>query len=186
MTVTFQLRSKAAPSAKAAVVTIDQLAAFRAFAKPYGQLVGVFDDETFAYLEHGFEARVCPWSWATLARLFGDEEAAISVIEEAQFLGLAVRFWRHHDSDDIMMAVSSTPYGAWPMDLSNSNAHHLLYALGKNREPFGQIELGELNTIIAHQPTRRHLAHAGLASYVEQLDQMIRTGLQDSQHLVWY
>lgn len=186
MNVTFQLRSKTATTVKPAVVTIEQLTAFRSFAKTYGHNVGVFDDDAFSYLEHGFEARVCPWSWATLARLFGNEEAAIAVIEEAQFLGLTVRFWRDTQTAEIMMAVSSTPDGTWPMDLSNSSAHHLLDALGKGCEPSGQIDLDELQTIIADQPTRRHLAHSGLETYVEQLDQMIRCASQDSQHLVWY
>ena len=186
MTITFQLRSKTTPTVKPAVVTIEQLATFRAFAKTYGFIVGVFDDEAFRYLDHGFEARVCPWSLATLARLFGNQEAVIAVIEEAQFLGLTVRFWRDAESESIKMVVSSTPDGAWSMYLSNANAHHLLDALGKDCEAFGQIELDELNTIIADQPTRRNLAHSGLATYVEQLDQMIRTGSEDSQHLVWY
>lgn len=186
MTVTFQLRGKTTPTVKPAVVTIQQLATFRTFARAHGFIVGIFDDEDFRYLDSGFEARVCPWSWATLAKIFGEQETAIAVIEEAQFLALKVRFWRDHESEHIMMAVSSTPDGAWPMDLSNSNAHDLLDALGKDCEPFGHIELDELHAIIADQPTRRHLAHSGLESYVEQLDQMIRTGSHDSQHLAWY
>ena len=48
------------------------------------------------------------------------------------------------------------------MDLSNANDHHLLDALGKDCEPFGQIDLDELNTIITDQPSLRHLAHSGL------------------------
>lgn len=186
MTVTFHLRGKATPTVSPAVVTIQQLAVFRTFAKAHGFLVGIFDDEDFSYLDSGFVARVCPWSWATLAKIFDDEETAIAVIEESQFLALKVRFWRDHESEDIMMAVSSTPDGAWPMDLRNSKAHDLLDAFGRDCEPFGHIELDEVQAIIADQPTRRHLAHSGLESYVQQVDQMIRTGSHDSQHLVWY
>lgn len=186
MTVTFQLRGQATPAVSPAVVTIQQLVAFRTFAKAHGFIVGIFDDEDFSYLDSGFEARVCPWSWATLAKIFGEEGTAIAVIEESQFLALKVRFCQDHESEHIMMAVSSTPDDAWPMDLSNSNAQDLLDALGKDCEPFGQIELDELHAIIADQPTRRRLAHSGLESYVEQLDQMIRTGSHDSQHLAWY
>jgi hypothetical protein len=186
MTVTFQLRGKTTPTVNPAAVTIQQLAAFRTFAKAHRFIVYIFDDEDFRYLESGFEARVCPWSWATLAKLHGDQETSIAVIEEAQFLVLKGCCWRERESEETMMALSSTLDGAWPMDLSNSNAHDLLDALGKDCEPFGHIELDELHAIIADQPTRRHLAHSGLEFYVEQLDQMIRTGSHDSQHLVWY
>jgi hypothetical protein len=95
MTVTFQLKTKTTAVSQPAVVTKHQLSAFRAFAQASGYLVGVFDDLDFTYLEEGFDARVCPWSWATLARIFGNEELVISVIEEAQFLGLNVRFWQN-------------------------------------------------------------------------------------------
>ena len=72
--ITFTVRSDAELRAKPAVVTARQLAAFRAFARQHGQLVDVYDDDDFGYLAYGFEARVCPWSWATIAGLFGDSD----------------------------------------------------------------------------------------------------------------
>jgi hypothetical protein len=146
--ITFSLRSDAELRAKPAVVTARQLAAFRAFARQHGQLVGVYDDDDFGYLAYGFEARVCPWSWATIAELFGDSEAVIAVVEEAQFEGLNVRFWKDERSASIMMDVSATPDGTTEMQLSNANAYALLAAIGAERDATGEIKLADLTSAI--------------------------------------
>ena len=46
-----------------------------------------------------FEARVCPWSLASICALFDYDEGVIAVVEEAQFRGLNVRF----DRDDAII-----------------------------------------------------------------------------------
>lgn len=185
MTITFQLKSKTAPVSKPAVVTLNQLSAFRAFAQTSGHLVGVYDDHDFSYLDQGFDARVCPWSWASLARIFGNEEPVISVIEEAQFLGLNVRFWRNETTDDIMIGVSSTPDGAFSLDLTDQNAKMLLDAIGVGCETSGAIDVNELADVINDSPTRRHLSWNGLETYIEQLDRMARACLSSESQLVW-
>lgn len=186
MTITFQLRSKSNPASKPAVITARQLAAFRTFARSHGHLVGMFDDEEFNYLDYGFEARVCPWSWATLARIFDDSEAVIAVIEEAQFLGLNVRFWKDTEGCMIMMAISTTPDGCRPMDLSMQNGRALLNVLGKRLSRHGEIDLFELREILSHNPTRRHIERSGMQSYLEQLDRMADCPTIDDTHLVWF
>lgn len=185
MTIIFQLQSKATPVSKPACVTLDQLRAFRTFAKSHGHLVGIFDDPDFAYLDQIFEARICPWSWATLARIFGDQESVICVIEEAQFLGLNVRFWREPDTADIMVGVSSTPDGSFPMNLSDTNARLLLDAIGMGNAATGSIDADDLSQAINDPPTRRHLAWGGMETCLEQLDRMLRTCSQTNQQLVW-
>lgn len=185
MTMTFQLQSKVAPVSKPACITLQQLTAFRAFAQSHGQLVGIFDDPNFSYLADGFDARVCPWSWATLARLFGNQEAVISVIEEAQFLGLNVRIWRESADAQIMMGVSSTPDGAFPINLSDTNGQLLLDAIGMGNAPTGSIDADDLSQAINDPPTRRHLTWGGMETCLEQLDRMLRACLSADPQLVW-
>lgn len=185
MTITFQLKSKAAPVSKPAAVTREQLSGFRAFAQTCGHLVGVLDDPDFSCLDEGFDARVCPWSWASLARIFGNQESVICVIEEAQFLGLNVRFWRIENTGEIMIGVSSNPDGSFPLDLNEQNAQLLLDAIGVGCKTSGAIDVNELADVINDPPTRRHLSSNGLESYVEQLDRMARACLSPESQLVW-
>ena len=184
MTITFHLRTKATPLSEPAPVTLQQLAAFRAFAQSQGHLVGVYDDHDFSYLSVGFDARVCPWSWATLARIFGNKEAVISVIEEAQFLGLNVRFWKAPTDPAIMMGVSSTPDGAFLINLSDTNAQLLLDAIGMGNNPTGSIDADDLSQVINDPPTRRHLTWGGMETCFEQLVRMLRTCLSADPKLV--
>ena len=183
--ITFTVRSDAELHAAPAVVTTRQLAAFRAFARQHGQLVGVYDDDDFGYLAYGFEARACPWSWATIAGLFGDSEAVIAVIEEAQFEGLNVRFWKDDATASIMMGVSATLDGTHAMQLSNGNAHALLAALGAADAATGDLELDELSAAISDPATRRHLEREGMNTYLEQLDKMARQQSYSGKRLVW-
>ena len=185
MTVTFQLKTKTTAVSKPAAVTLHQLCAFRSFAQTSGHLVGVFNDPDFTYLDEGFDARVCPWSWASLARIFGNQEEIISVIEEAQFLGLNVRFWRTEHTTSIMMGVSSTPDGSFPLDLTDHNAKMLLDAIGVECETSGAIDINDLADVINDPPTRRHLSWSGLEPYIEQLDRMARACLSPESQLVW-
>jgi hypothetical protein len=185
MTITFQLKSKAAPVSKPAAVTYEQICGFRAFAQTCGHLVGVMDDPDFSYFDEGFDARVCPWSWASLARIFGNEEPVICVIEEAQFLRSNVRFWRIKNTGEIMIGVSSNPDGSFPLYLDEQNAQLLLDAIGVGCKTSGAIDMTELADVINDPSTRRHLSSNGLESYVDQLDRMARACLSPESQLIW-
>lgn len=185
MTITFRLHSSAEPMSAPAVVTLQQLCQFREFAQSHGHLVGVFDDYEFHCLDEGFDARVCPWSWATLGRLFDDQESVISVIEEAQYFGLMVRFWRNAQTTEIMMGVSRTPDGSFPLHLNDQNARLLLDVIGVATASKGTIHMAQLTQAIDDAPTRRHLERNGLETYLEQLDGMARTCLSPDPQLVW-
>ncbi|MEP3145474.1 hypothetical protein [Qipengyuania citrea] len=185
MSITFSIRSDAKLTAKPAPVTARQLAAFRAFARQHGQLIGVYDDEDFGYLAYGFEARVCPWSWATIAGIFGDSEGVIAVVEEAQFEGLNVRFWKDTKTAAIMMGVATSADGTRDMSLANANAYALLDALGAPRDPCGDLDLPDLLDAINDPATRRHLERQGMATYLEQLDAMTTAPASLGKRLVW-
>lgn len=185
MTITFSVRSDAQITAKPAVVTARQLAAFRSFARAQGHLVGMFDDPDFGYLAYGFEARVCPCSWAAIARLFGDSEAVIAVVEEAQFLGLNVRFWKDAETAAIMMAVAHSPDGSRSLDLPDEPAGTLLESVGLASKWVGDLDLAELARCIGDPATRRYLERSGLADTLQHLDALGELRHNDIRRLVW-
>ena len=98
----------------------------------------------------------------------------ISVIEEARFLGLNVRFCRDDVSLQIMMAVSTNTDGSRPMDLSDQSARMLLDALGKGSSTSVELSTNELSAILNDQPTRRHLQRSGMQTYLDHLDSMAK------------
>jgi hypothetical protein len=110
----------------------------------------------------------------------------ISIIEEAQFLGLNVRFWRDAETDEIIMGISSTPDGSFPIDLCDQNAHHLLEAIGMGQASSGSMLISDLNDLINDPPTRRHLAWKGMETCLEQLDRMARACSSSDPQLVWH
>ena len=146
----------------------------------------MFDDDGFEFLTYGFEARVCPWSWATLAPIFDNSDSTISVIEEARFLGLNVRFCRDDVSLQIMMAVSTNTDGSRPMDLPHQSARMLLDALGKGSSTSVELSTNELSAILNDQPTRRHLQRSGMQTYLDHLDSMAKKQSYPEKHLVCY
>lgn len=185
MSITFSIRSDTQPQAQPAPVTARQLAAFRSFARERGELVGTDALDDAGYLAFEFEARVCPWSWATIAGIFGDSEAVIAVVEEAQFEGLNVRFWKDPDTATIMMGVANRADGTREMNLANGNAYALLDALGAPRDASGEIDLDELVDAIGDPATRRHLERQGMSTYLDQLDTMAAAPSAQGKRLVW-
>ena len=114
MSITFSLAVQQRAVAKPAIITARQLAAFRAFARERGELIE--DDDDDPLVSASFEARVCPWSLASICALFDHDEAVIAVVEEAQFRGLTIRFWRDDATRSIRMCVGSSPDGAADID----------------------------------------------------------------------
>jgi hypothetical protein len=120
MSITFFLSVDRKADAAPAVITARQLAAFRAFARERGQLLEDEDDDPL--VSCSFEARVCPWSLASICAIFDHDVGVIAVVEEAQFRGLNVRFWHDDATRTITMRVASTPDGAADSNLANGNA----------------------------------------------------------------
>ena len=104
MSISFTASVSASAVAPAVAISVRHLAAFRAFARGRGERFG---DEGDAFLAYIFEARVCPWSLAIITALFDHDPGVIAIVEEAQFRGLNVRFWRHDSKGQVMMAVAS-------------------------------------------------------------------------------
>ena len=103
-----------------AEITARQLAAFRARLAAEGDRTG----ETLLHCRGGdeelsdnFEARVCPFALATLARLFDYATDVITVLEEAQFRARRVKVWHTSPNGPIRMRVAETSDRALELDL---------------------------------------------------------------------
>ena len=163
MSITFFLSVDRKADAAPAVITARQLAAFRAFARERraprrhargrgfarerGQLLEDEDDDPL--VSCSFEARVCPWSLASICAIFDHDVGVIAVVEEAQFRGLNVRFWHDDATRTITMRVASTPDGAAEINLANGNAFHVLDALRLSDDNCGSMPIGQLRETLA-------------------------------------
>lgn len=106
-----------------ATIDVRQLAAFRALLRETEAKLGIDllepdedGDDPFPYT---FEARVCPLALASMARVFGYDADVIAVLEEAQFRGRRVSFWRQEGTAGIRMSVSITSDQGVELDLAN-------------------------------------------------------------------
>ena len=162
MSITFFLSVDRKADAAPAVITARQLAAFRAFARERGQLLEDEDDDPL--VSCSFEARVCPWSLASICAIFDHDVGVISVVEEAQFRGLNVRFWRDDATRTITMHVATTPDGASEINLANGNAYRVLDALRLADDNRGSIPITELRDTLGQPYVRRR--------YLERFDSL--------------
>lgn len=182
MSISFTASVSAPASAPAVAVSVRHLAAFRAFARERGEHFGDEGDEFLAY---NFEARVCPWSLASICALFDHDPSVIAVIEEAQFRGLNIRFWRVDAKGDVMMGVARSLDGSTSMDLSNANAHALLDALGVDRDTCGQVPITDLRSMVADPTVRERITRGGLGHYADQLERLATLDrTEDEVHVI--
>ncbi|WP_125946602.1 hypothetical protein [Sphingomonas sp. ABOLG] len=183
MSISFMTLVSTAAVAPPVAINVRHLAAFRAFARDRGE---TFGDEGDAFLSYNFEARVCPWSLASITALFDHDVGVISVVEEAQFRGLNIRFWRDDAQGLVMMGVATTLDGSASVDLSNDNAYALLDALGIERDTTGAIAVSELRSIVADPAIRARVNRGGLGHYADQLERLTSVDrTEDEVHVVW-
>lgn len=155
MSITFFLSVGAQHDVKPAVITARQIAAFRSFAREHGELLDIDDEDPLVACS--FEARVCPWSLASVCALFDYDEAVIAVVEEAQFRGLNIRFHRDATMRSISMRVASTPDGSHPVSLLDQNARRVLEALHLRDDNRGSLPIAELRDMLKDPLVRRDL-----------------------------
>lgn len=192
MTITFRIedgRSILPPSA--AVITPDQLAAFRdmlaeqALRLGFALLLpvyGVTGDPWFA-----FDARVCHLSLATVVKCFDPDPSVIAILDEAQFLGRRVRIAQTDRGRDIEMRLSLNPYEATEIALANPAALALLEGLGIDQTIAGIVPMTEVRQRLMDPRIRRRLdAAPGMADYVDTLTKMAALKPVDGEyHLAW-
>lgn len=192
MTITFRIedgRSILPPSA--AVITPDQLAAFRdmlaeqALRLGFALLLpvyGVTGDPWFA-----FDARVCHLSLATVVKCFDPDPSVIAILDEARFLGRRVRIAQTDRGRDIEMRLSLNPYEATEIALANPAALALLEGLGIDQTIAGIVPMTEVRQRLMDPRIRRRLdAAPGMADYVDTLTKMAALKPVDGEyHLAW-
>ena len=184
MSITFFLSVDRKADAAPAVITARQLAAFRAFGRERGQLLEDEDDDPL--VSCSFEARVCPWSLASICAIFDHDVGVISVVEEAQFRGLNVRFWRDDATRTITMHVATTPDGASEINLANGNAYRVLDALRLADDNRGSIPITELRDTLGQPYVRRDLGHLNDGRYLERFDSLAaQVATSDEIRMVW-
>ena len=183
MSISFTATVSGAANATPVAVSVRHLAAFRTFARDRGQSFGEDGD---AFLTYDFEARVCPWSLASVCVIFHHDPGVIAVVEEAQFRGLNIRFWRDGRTGTTMMGVATSLDGVTSIDLSNATGYALLDALGLDRDSCGRISLSELRAKVSEPEVRVRMDRGGLGRYASQLEQLASADrTEDEVHVVW-
>ena len=177
MSITFFLSAGRRVDTKPAIVTARQLAAFRASARERGELLDHDDEDPLVACS--FEARVCPWSLASICAIFDHADDVVRVIDEAQFHRLNIRFWRDDATRSITMRVADTPDGAPEINLANGNAYRVLDALRLADDNRGSIPVAELRTILGEPIVRRDLAQLGTGTYLDRFDRLAEHGGTD-------
>ena len=170
MTITSSVAVQPPVAAKPATIDARQLASFRRFARDHDHLVDEIYEGVEDPLPYAFEARICPWSMASISALFDHDPEVINVIEEAQFRGLNIRFWKCPDTHDLKISVSRTLDGSDEMNLSNANAYALLKDLGFSADTLGSVDLQNLARRMAQPGIRVRLNDRGHSRYLDQLD----------------
>ena len=148
-----------------------------------GQLLEDEDDDPL--VSCSFEARVCPWSLASICAIFDHDVGVIAVVEEAQFRGLNVRFWHDDATRTITMRVASTPDGAAEINLANGNAFHVLDALRLSDDNCGSMPIGQLRETLGQPYVRRDLGRLD-GRYLERFDTLAaQADTSEGIRMVW-
>ena len=183
MTISFTASVLASAAAPAVAVSVRHLAAFRAFAR---ECDDSFCDEGDEFLAYNFEARVGPWSLASICAIFDHDPGVIAVVEEAQFRGLNIRFWRNETTGTVMMGVAKSLDGSASIDLSNANAFALLDALASTVTPAAGLRVSDLRSMVSDPEKRNRLIDDGLGRYATQLQRLAEVERSEDQvHVVW-
>ncbi|MGK2911777.1 MAG: hypothetical protein ACSLE1_18530 [Sphingobium sp.] len=163
MSITFRLTSAGGiVHSKPAPITTRQLAAFRDFVRANNVLTDDLDEEP-EHPSYSFEASVCRFPWAIIARILGGSEEIVAVVEEAQFLGRRLSFYRDRQAHTITVRVSDAIDGFEDINLHNANGYAVLDALGLPADSCGEIDLTELRARLTDPNTKRRFINAGVA-----------------------
>ena len=144
-----------------AEITRSQLAALCDYLRAQSERLGVplIDHEwgTVDEPEFAFEARVCPLPLASLSAVLDHADAAIAVLDEAQFTGRRIRVRREENIGLVMIEVAWTHDSAPSLNVANGNAYALLESLGLDAESCGEIPLADLRRRLTDPVIHRRL-----------------------------
>jgi hypothetical protein len=186
MSITFRVTTDEKSPVPAAQISVRQLVAFRNFARS----AAIIDDDLPAdedvTRDFTFEASICPFPLAVLAKIFDFAEPAIAVIDEAQFRQRHVRFYKSDATGELMMALADTIDGTSDLDLANANAFAVLEALGLDPESCGAMPIAKLRTLLDDPSVRGRFLGDSADRYLARLDRFAAVAVHDSEpQLVW-
>ena len=169
-----------------AQISIRQLALFRNFARDHRIPADDFLDDDDLSASLSFEASICGFALAVLARIFDMAEPAIAVIDEAQFRQRQIRLYKSDATGELMMALSDTIDGSIDLDLANANAFAVLEALDLVADDTGTVTLAVLRVRLADTNVRRRFSARHIDHYLARLDRLagIVAHVQEPR-LVW-
>ena len=174
-----------------AEITRSQLAALCDYLRAQSERLGVplIDHEwgTVDEPEFAFEARVCPLPLASLSAVLDHADAAIAVLDEAQFTGRRIRVRREENIGLVMIEVAWTHDSAPSLNVANGNAYALLESLGLDAESCGEIPLADLRRRLTDPVIHRRLGNdPHLSRYLPSLVAMARaTSVPVEACLAW-
>ena len=143
---------------------------------------GTIDEPEFT-----FEARVCPLPLASLSAILDHADAAIAVLDEAQFTARRIRVRREENVGLVMIEVAWTHDSAPSLNIANGNAYALLESLGLDAESCGEIPLPDLRRRLIDPVIRHRLGNdPHLSRYLPSLVAMARASTVPSEaRLAW-
>lgn len=137
-------------------------------------------------LADGFEARVCPFSLAVLARAFDHDCTVIAVLDEAQFRQRKVTIWRDDSDGLIKMCPSFTSDADAEMTLPTGHAFALLAGLGVEGWTIGERRVDDIRRVLAEPSTSRRMAAENVVQYVPGLERLLETArFDETSRLAW-
>ena len=181
MTITFRIDDghdvHAVPPAE---ITRDQLSVLCDYLRAQSERLGypliAHEWGTTDEPEFAFEARVCPLPLASLSAILDHGEAAIAILDEAQFAARRIRVRREENIGLVMIEVAWTHDSAPALNVANGNAYALLESLGLDAESFGEIPLAELRRRLTDPVIHDRLtADPHLSRYLPSLVAMARS-----------
>lgn len=192
MTITFRIDDgHNFHAVRPAEISPRQLAALCDFLRTQSERLGLplIDHEwgTIDEPEFAFEARVCPLPLASLSAILDHADAAIAVLDEAQFTGRRIRVRRDENIGLVMIEVAWTHDSAPSLNVANGNAYALLEGLGLDAESCGEIPLADLRRRLTDPVIHRRLGNdPHLSRYLPSLVAMARaTSVPVEACLAW-
>ena len=187
MSITFRVTSDDhSATVPAAQITIRQLVAFRNFARDNQVLPDGLGCDHDAGSMMTFEASICGFALAALAKIFDMNDAVIAVVDEAQYRQRQIRFHKSDATGEIMMALSGTIDGSIDLDLANANAFEVLEALDLEADTTGTVTLAVLRARLCDPAIRRRFTASRIDHYLARLDRLAGIAAHEQEpQLVW-
>ncbi|WP_103727496.1 hypothetical protein [Novosphingobium sp. HII-3] len=174
-----QLRSKPAP------LNARELARLRSILQ-YNSVVTEPEAGETEGTAYNFEANANAVALAKFAGLFTERLDVLAILEEAQFLGRAIRVSRAAPNTDAILQVSEHITLTPEIAVTSEQADHVLDCLGLDNHVTEGIPLSTLRSTLANPATYHRFERGNLTTTYEYLERLSYTDCGDqAPHLSW-